>query len=86
VIHAIVRLGDDVQRERFGDVGLDHGEGRVALVVGQVPAAAGQKVVDDGDVVPGSKEHVDDVAADEPTTTSHQGAQGQPPSLPCDLV
>ena len=55
-------------------------EGRVALGVGHVPAAAGQKVVDDRDVVPCSKEHVDDVAADEPTATSHQGAHGQPPS------
>ena len=55
-----------VDRDRLGDVVLDEAEARPFEQVGDVPAVAGQQVVDADDLVPLGEEPLAEVGADKP--------------------
>jgi len=66
----------DLEEDWLDDVVADELESRVAEVVRDVVLAAREEVVDDNDAVPAGEELIDEVAADKPSATGDDDAQG----------
>ena len=66
----------DLEEDWLDDVVADELESRVAEVVRDVVLAAREEVVDNDDTVPAGEELVDEVAADKPSATGDDDAQG----------
>jgi hypothetical protein len=82
VIHLVHRTDSEQWISRRADVGFDNGQGRVGGEVVEVPAAAGQQIVDDDDPVAAREQRVDQVAPDHPRAAgdecSHVGVLSDP--------
>jgi len=66
----------DLEEDWLDDVVADELESRVAEVVRDVVLAAREEVVDNDDTVPAGEELIDEVAADKPSATGDDDAQG----------